>query len=78
MKKCLIYSIVIYLLLIMFINLQKPSILYDKNDNIKSINYFKYKLKYGFNSIEECVCMPIVALLCALISAGMAKKLTLD
>ena len=92
MKKCLIYGIVIYLLIMMYINLslnqpkyqtqnqnnyliQKPDILYDENGNLKSLNYFKFKLKYGFQSYKELICMPIIAIISAIISFILAKQL---
>jgi len=75
MKKCLVYSIVIYLLFMMYINLQKPEILYDDNNNLKSMNYFKFKLKYGFQNTNELICMPTVAIMCAIISYILAKQL---
>ena len=92
MKKCLIYGIVIYLLIMMYINLslnqsliqtqnqnnyliQRPDILYDENGNLKSLNYFKFKLKYGFQSYKELICMPIIAIISAIISFILAKQL---
>ena len=75
MKKCIVYSVIIYLLLMMYINLQKPAILYDDDGNIKSINYFKFKIKYGFQNINEIICCPTVAIGCAIISFIIAKQL---
>ncbi len=116
MKKCLIYGIVIYLLIMMYINLslnqyqqnqyqqnqyqqnqyqqnqyqqnqyqqtqigtdyliQKPLILYDENGNLKSLNYFKFKLKHGFHSYKELICMPTIAVVIALFSFILAKQL---
>jgi hypothetical protein len=93
MKKCLIYGIVIYLLIMMYINLslnqqhdqtqlgnnylmQRPHILYDENGNLKSLNYFKFKLKYGFQSYKELICMPTVAIGSAIFSFILAKQLS--
>ena len=75
MKKCLVYSIVIYLLIMMYINLKKTDILYDDNDNLKSIDYFKFKLKHGFKNINEMICMPTVAILAAILSFILAKQI---
>jgi hypothetical protein len=75
MKKCIIYSVIIYLLLMMYINLHKPLILYDINGNIKSMNYFKYKIKYGFDNMNELICFPTIAIICAIISFILAKIL---
>ncbi len=68
MKKCIIYSITIYILLTMFILLQKPKILYDSNGDFKSWNYLKYKIKYGYNSYNELICFPIIILSISLLS----------
>ena len=75
MKKSIIYSITIYLLLSMIILLQKPNILYDDNNNIKSWIYFKTKLINGFDNINEFVCLPTVFILCSLLSFIIAKNL---
>lgn len=75
MKKCLVYSIVIYLLIMMYINLKKPDILYDENNNLKSIDYFKFKLKYGFQNINEMICMPTIAIASAILSFILAKQI---
>lgn len=59
----------------MYINLKKPEILYDENDNLKSIDYFKFKLKYGFHNVNELICMPTLAIGSALVSFILAKQL---
>jgi len=75
MKKCIIYSITIYLLLMMFILLQKPRILYDDNGNMKSLNYFKYKINYGFKDPMELLCFPTIAIIFGIIAFLLAKQL---
>ena len=75
MKKCLIYSITIYLLIIMFIILQKPTIIYDDNNNLKSLNYFKSKLRYGFQDSSELICLPTIAICSSVFSFIIAKQL---
>lgn len=75
MKKCLIYCITIYILSMMFILLHKPRILYDDNNNIKSWNYLKYKIKNGFNKPDEIICFPTIVILISIISYILSKKL---
>jgi len=75
MKKCIIHGVVIYLLFMMFINLQKPNCLYDEDGNIKSLNYFKFKLKYGFQNINELICLPTIAIIGGIGSFIIAKQL---
>lgn len=75
MKKSLIYCITIYILLIMFILLHKPKILYDDDNNIKSWNYLKEKIKYGFNKPEEIICFPVIVIIISILSYVLAKKL---
>lgn len=57
----------------MIILLQKPSILYDNNNNLKSISHFKEKIKQGPTDINDLVCLPTVLGLCAIISFYIAK-----
>lgn len=59
----------------MYINLKKPDILYDENNNLKSIDYFKFKLKYGFQNINEMICMPTIAIASAILSFILAKQI---
>jgi len=59
----------------MFIILQKPTILYDENNNIKSWNYLKYKIKYGINKPEDIICFPVIVILISIISYILAKRL---
>ena len=68
MKKCIIYSITIYILLTMFILLQKPDILYDSNGKIKSWNYLKSKIRYGFYTYDELICLPTCMFIISIIS----------
>lgn len=75
MKKCLIYSITIYIILVMFILLHKPKILYDHNNNIKSWNYLKEKIKYGFDELNEIICLPVIVIIITIVSYILAKKL---
>ena len=69
------YSISIYILLCMFILLQKPTILYDNNGNIKSWNYLKDKLIYGFNDAEELICLPTLFVGVSLLSFIISIKI---
>ena len=73
MKKCIIYSILIYLLLYIALLSKKPSILYD-NNNIKSLLYFQDKINNGYNSYNELVCLPTIMLILVLLSYLLAKK----
>ena len=68
MKKCIIYSITIYILLTMFILLQKPNILYDIDGEIKSWNYLKSKIRYGFYTMDELICLPTVMFMVSVFS----------
>ncbi len=68
MKKCIIYSITIYILLTMFILLHKPDILYDYNKEIKSWSYLKSKIKYGFYTVDELICLPTIICMLSIIS----------
>jgi hypothetical protein len=74
MKKCLIYCMTIYILLIIFILLQNPKFLYDQNNNIKSWNYLKYKIKYGINKFDDIICFPTIVILISILSYILAKK----
>jgi hypothetical protein len=75
MKKCIIYSITIYILLTMSIVLQKPAILTDTNGNFKSWNYLQYKMTYGLNDLRDLICLPTVLIMCSLISFLIARQL---
>jgi hypothetical protein len=75
MKKCIIYSITIYLIITMLLLLQKPPFLYDQYGNIKSMNYLKYKLQYGFNQPEELICFPTILIISSILSYFLAKSL---
>jgi len=68
MKKCIIYSITIYTLFVMFISLQKPNILYDTNNKLKSFEYLKFKINYGFDEYEELICYPTIIFVVSLFS----------
>ncbi len=74
MKKCIVYSITIYLILTMCIILHKPACIYS-NGEFKSVNYFKNKIKYGFNSATELICLPSILVVCSIISFILAKQL---
>ena len=75
MEKCVIYSITIYLLLTMFILLQRPQILNDENGDIKSWDYLQYKIKYGFINYEELICFPTLIVFVSIFSFIIAYKL---
>ena len=75
MKKCIIYSITIYILLTMFILLQKPNILYDTDGEIKSWTYLKSKIKYGFNTMDELICLPTIIFTISIISFIIATNI---
>jgi len=76
MKKCIVYSITIYILLTMFILLHRPKILNDSNGDIKSWNYLKYKLKYGFTDMNELICLPTIIFVISIISFMIGIKLS--
>ena len=84
MKKCLVYSITIYLFITMFIILHKPSILYDSDHNMKSWNYLRsnllnqHNLNYNLNSPQNFICLPTLIVLISVISFYLAKNLTSD
>ena len=75
MKKCIIYSITIYILLTMFILLQKPNILYDSNGDIKSWNYLKSKIIDGFYNYDELICLPTIMAILSIFSFIIAISL---
>jgi len=60
----------------MFILLQKPEILYDENGNMKSLNYFRHKINYGFQDPMELVCFPTISIASAILSFFLAKQLS--
>jgi hypothetical protein len=74
MRECIIYSITIYVLLTMFILLQRPQVLNDENGQLKSWNYLKSKLKYGFISIEELICLPTLIIFISIFSYIIAQR----
>lgn len=78
MKRCIIYSISIYILLCMFVLLQQPDILYDDNKNIKSWSYLKDKLKYGFNNIDELICLPTLFIIISIFSFIITIKIVIN
>ena len=73
MKNQLIYSLVIYIIFYMLIITNKPDILYDNNDNIKSLNYLTYKIKIGFEDYNEYINLPFFTILVAIISYYLSK-----
>ena len=75
MKKCIIYSITIYLLLTMIIILQKPQIMCDQYGNFKSLNYLKYKLSSGITNLNDLICLPIIFILCSIFSFIVSTNL---
>ena len=74
MKKCIIYSITIYILLTMFILLQRPQILNDENNQLKSWNYLNNKIKYGFMDYEELICLPTIIIFISICSYIIALR----
>ena len=74
MKKCILYSLTIYILFAMSIIIQKPTILCDSNGDFKSWNYFRYKIfNQKIQSPDELICLPTVLILCSLISFILAR-----
>jgi len=71
MKKRLLYSIVIYLFLIMMFKLYKPS-----NINIKSFNYIKHKLENKIYDINDLYSEPFTVIVIGLISFIIAKNIS--
>jgi len=78
MKKCIIYSIIIYLIIYMAIMCKKPSILYTENNNIKSWSYLKDRIKYGYNDYTELLCYPSIMIFVVIFSFLLAKNLSLE
>ena len=58
----------IYILLTMFLLLQRPQFLNDSEGNIKSLNYLKYKIKYGFINPTELICLPTIIIFISILS----------
>jgi hypothetical protein len=52
----------------MFILLQRPKFLNDSDNNIKSWNYLKYKIKYGFTNTTELICLPTIIIFISIFS----------
>lgn len=59
----------------MIIILNKPTILYDEQGNIKSWNYFNNTIKGGKINMDVLTSLPIIFILCAMISFYLAKYL---
>ena len=74
-KNSIIQCISIYTILCMYILLQKPKILYDESNNIKSLDYFNNKIKYGFNNLDELICLPTIFIIISLLSFIISVKL---
>lgn len=70
MKKCLLYSIVIYLFLIMILQLYKPSV-----TNIKSFNYIKHKLENKIYDIDDLYSEPFIVIVLGLLSFIIARNI---
>ena len=70
MKKRLLYSIVIYLFLIMILQLYKPSV-----TNIKSFNYIKYKLENKIYDINDLYSEPFIVIVFGLLSFIIARNI---
>ena len=75
MKKCIIYSVTIYLIFIMIIIIQKPKILCDEYGNFKSWEYFKGIVKNGIDDLSDLICLPTVLMIGSLLSFFLAKYL---
>jgi len=74
-KNSIIQCISIYTILCMYILLQKPKLLYDESNNIKSLDYFNNKIKYGFNNLDELICLPTIFIIISLLSFIISVKL---
>ncbi len=59
----------------MYINLNKQFVLYDDDGKLKSIDYLKLKLKHGFNSPNEIICMPLISVCGAFFAFILAKQI---
>lgn len=75
MNKCIIQNITIYILLCMFLLLQKPQQLYDTNGKVKSWNYFNDKIKNGYNDIEELICLPVIFIIFSIVSFLISQSI---
>lgn len=78
MKKCILYSITIYLILSMIVILKRPSIILDNDGNVKSWTYFKDKIFNGFSDPLDLVCLPTIMMLLSILSFYMARYLIDD
>ena len=76
MTKCVIYSLTIYLLIMMSIIMQKPALLCDQKGDFKSWNYLKYKLlNRDIQNYHDLICYPTIMFICCVFSFLMAKNL---
>lgn len=69
MKKCIIYSITIYLIFAMIIMIKKPKILCDDDGNFKSLS----RVKNGLTNFDNLMSLPTVMILFAFLSFYIAK-----
>ena len=76
MGKCIIYSIVIYLIFMMSIVLHKPQILCDHNGDFKSITYLQDHLQNSINDPQELISLPVIMILGSIISYLLARNLS--
>ena len=74
MKKCLIYSLLIYIILYISLNKIKPKILYE-NGHLKSWFYFINKINNGIDNYDELICIPTITLVIVLFSFLIGAKL---
>jgi len=75
MKKYLIYSIIIYIILFSFLIHKKYNLCYDRNSNqLKSWNYFCSKFN-NFNSLDEFISLPFFVILISIFSYLLSSKI---
>jgi hypothetical protein len=75
MNKSILHSITIYMILTMLILLYRPKILNDRNGNLKSLDYFKDLITYGFNYPEEIICLPTLIIFFSILSFIISNQL---
>jgi len=76
MKKCIIYSLSIYIIIYIALISKKPFVLYDNINGFKSLLYFQNKLYNGYTNYDELICLPTIMLLIVFFSFLLAKNLS--